>query len=80
MKGTGLPKKFAGKEDDFRWSKKTEAFFVGAIKESVIMLEWSAEQATETTMEHVELEFTPSSTNVERCVPCLEFMLQQMHT
>ena len=36
-----------------------------------------AEQATETTMEHVELEFTPSSTNVERCVPYLEFMLQQ---
>ena len=59
--------------------KKTEAFFAGAIKESEIMLVWSAEHVTETTVEHVELELTPTTTNVERCVPNVEFVLQQMH-
>ena len=43
------------------------------------MLVWSAEHVTETTVEHVELELTPNTTNVERCVPNVEFVLQQMH-
>ena len=30
------------------------------------MLEWSAEQATEITMEQIELEFLPTVTNAER--------------
>ena len=33
-----------------QWSKKTEAFFAGVIKESEMMLEWAAEQPTEITM------------------------------
>ena len=45
VKGLGRPKKFSGKEEDFQqWSKKTEAFFAGVIKESEMMLVWSAEQ------------------------------------
>ena len=47
VEGFGRPKEFSCKEEDFQqWSKKTEALFVGVIKESVTMLEWSAEQAT----------------------------------
>ena len=34
VKGLGRPKEFTGREEDFQqWSKKTEAFFVGVIKE-----------------------------------------------
>ena len=48
VNGLGRPKEFSGREEDFQqWSKKTEAFFAGVIKESVMMLEWAAEQATE---------------------------------
>ena len=42
------------------------------------MLEWSAGQATEITMEHIELEFLPTVTNAERGVQNLEFVLQRM--
>ena len=76
-----MPKEFTSKEEDFQpWLKKTEAFFVSAIKESEIMLEWSAEQVTETTMEHEESELTPTTTNAKRCVPNVKCVLQQMHT
>ena len=44
------------------------------------MLEWSAEQATELTTEPIDLEFLPTSTNVERGGRNLEFVLQRMHT
>ena len=44
------------------------------------MLVWSAEQAAEITTELIDLEFLPTSTNVERGVRNLEFVLQQMHT
>ena len=41
VKGLGRPKEFIGCEEDFQhWSKKTEAFFAGVIKESEMMLEW----------------------------------------
>ena len=43
------------------------------------MLERSAEQGTDITMEHVELEVTPT-TNLERCMPNLDSVLQQMRT
>ena len=44
------------------------------------MLEWAAEQPTETTTTAIDLEFLPTSTNQERGVQNLEFVLQQMHT
>ena len=44
------------------------------------MLEWSAEYVTESTTELSDLEFLPTSTNVERGVRNLEFVLQQMQT
>ena len=47
-------------------SKKTEAFFAGAIKESEMMLEWAAEQPTEITMTTIDLEFLPTDTNEDR--------------
>ena len=41
VKGPGCPKEFTGREEDFQqWSQKTEAFFAGVIKESVLMLEF----------------------------------------
>ena len=40
VKGLGRPKEFTGREEDFQqWSKKTEAFFAGVIKESEMMLD-----------------------------------------
>ena len=40
VKGFGRPKEFSGKVEDFQqWSKKTEAFFAGVIKEPVTMME-----------------------------------------
>ena len=81
VKSLGRPKEFSGREEDFQqWSKKTEAFFAGVIKESEIMLEWAAEQTMEITTTAVDLEFLPSETNVDRGVQNLEFALQQMHT
>ena len=50
VKGLVRPKEFTGREGDFQqWSKKTEAFFAGVIKESEMVLEWAAEQPTEST-------------------------------
>ena len=55
VNGLGRPKEFSGKEDDFQqWSKKTEAFFAGVIKESEMMLEWAAEQTTEIATELIK--------------------------
>ena len=48
VKGFGRPKEFSGRQEDFQqWSKKTEAFFAGGIKESEMMLEWAAVQTIE---------------------------------
>ena len=81
VKGLGRPKEFTGREEDFqRWSKKTEAFFAGVIKESEMMLEWAAEQPTEITTTAIDLEFLPTDTNEFRGVQNLEFVVQQMHT
>ena len=63
-----------------QWSKKTEAFVAGVIKESEMMLEWAAEQPTEISTEFVDREFLPIMKNQERGVQNLEFVLQQMHT
>ena len=60
----GRPKEFPGKEEDFQqWSKKTEAFFAGVIKESEMMLEWAAEQTTEITTELIDRVFLTTATN-----------------
>ena len=81
VKGFGRPKEFSGREEDFQqWSKKTEAFFAGVIKESEMMLEWTAEQTIDITTTAVDLEFLPSETNVDREVQNLDIVLQQMHT
>ena len=45
-----------------------------------MMLESSAEQATEITTTAIDLELLPTVTNVERGVRNLELVLQQMHT
>ena len=81
VKGLGRPKEFIGREKDFQqWSKKTEAFFAGVIRESEMMLEWAAEQPTEITTTAIDLEFLPTDANKDRGVQNLEFVLQQMHT
>ena len=77
----GRPKELSCKEGDFQqWSKETEAFFAGVIKEAEMMLEWAAEQTTEILTEFIDREFLPTATNQERGVQNLEFVLQQMHT
>ena len=69
VKGLGRPKEFTGHEEDFQQcSKKTEAFFAGVIKESEMMLEWAAAQATETTTTAIDLEFFSADTNEDRGV------------
>ena len=68
------------RRDFQQWSKKTEAFFAGVIKESEMMLEWAAEQPTEITTTAVDLECLPTDANEDRGVQNLEFLLQQMHT
>ena len=66
VKGFGKQKEFIDKKEDLQqWSKKSEAFFVGMIKVSELMLEESV---------------TPTKTNVERGVSNLGFALQHMHT
>ena len=81
MNGLGRPKEFSGKEEDFQQrSKETEAFFAGVIKESEMILEWSAEQTTEIATGLINRELLPTATNQERGVQNLEFVLQQMHT
>ena len=80
VKGLGRPKEFTGREEDFQqWSKKTEAFSVGVIKESETMMEWTAAQPTEMTTA-IDLEFLSTDANEERGVQKQEFVLQQMHT
>ena len=44
----------------------------GVIKESEMMLEWAAEQATEITTPAIDLEFLPSETTLDRGVQNLE--------
>ena len=67
----GRPKEFCGKKKGFQqWSKKTEAFFAGVIKESEMMLECAAEQSTEITTELINRDFLPTATNQERGVVC----------
>ena len=81
VKGLGRPKEFTGREEDFqKWSKKTEAFFAGVIKEFEMMLECAAEQPTEITTTAIDLEFLPTDANEDRGVQNLEFVVQQMHT
>ena len=66
VSGLGRPGEFSGKEEDFQQlSKKTEAFFAGVIKDSEMMLDWEAEQATEITTTAIDLEFLPTDTNVD---------------
>ena len=80
VKGLGRPKDFTGREEDFQqWSKKTEAFFAGVIKEPEMMLERTAEPPTEITTTAIDLEFLPTDANEDRGVQNLEFVLQQMH-
>ena len=77
VKGFGRPKEFSGRGEDFQqWSKKTEAFFAGVIKESEMILEWTAEQTIDITTTVVDLEFLPSETNVDREVQNLDIVLQ----
>ena len=67
VKGLGRPKEFTRREEDFQqWSKKTEAFFAGVIKESEMMLEWAAEQPAEITTTAIDLEFSPTDANEDR--------------
>ena len=40
--------------------------FSGVILESEMMLEWAAEQPTETKPRAIDLEFLPTDTNVDR--------------
>ena len=81
VKGLGRPKEITGREENFQqWSKKTEAFFDGVIKESGTMLEWAAEQPTEITTTAADLQILPTDANEDRGVQNLEFVLQQMHT
>ena len=63
MKGVDRTKEFTGKEEHVQqWSKKTDSFFAGVTKESQMMLDWSAEQATEITTTDIDLEFLPTDT------------------
>ena len=68
MNGLGPPKElFSGKEEDFQhWSRKTEAFFAGVIKESEMMLEWVAEKTTEIATELINREVLPTATKQGR--------------
>ena len=59
--------------------KEDGGIFAEVIKESEIMLERAAEQATEITTTAIDLEFLPTDTNVDRGMQNLEFVLQQLH-
>ena len=69
VKGVDRPTEFTGKEEDFqqRSTKHGSVLFLGdqGVRDHV-------------GHGHVELEFTPSTTNVERCVLHSVFVLQQM--
>ena len=57
VKGLGRRKAFSGKEEDCQqWSKKTEASFVGVILESETMLEWLAEQSSESRQSSMDFD------------------------
>ena len=45
--------------------------FAGVIKESEMMLGWSADQATEITTTAIDLEFLPTVTNVRSSMDCV---------
>ena len=78
VKGFGRPKELIHwtREEDFQqWSKKTEAFFAGVIKESEMLLEWTAEQATEITTTAIDLEFLATDTNEDKGVQNLGSVL-----
>ena len=79
MEGLGRPKELTDRQEDFQQCSK-EAFFAGVIKESEMMLEWAAEQATEITTTAMDLEFLPTDTNEHRGVQNLKSVLQQVHT
>ena len=69
VKSVGRPKEFSGREEDFQqWSKKTEAFFAGVIKESEMMLEWAAEQTTEISRRTRSDEYKTWSLFCSRCI------------
>ena len=69
----GSFEEFSGRREDFQqWARTTEAFFAGVIKES--------EMTMEITMTPIDLEFSPTDSNVDRGVQNLEFVVQQMHT
>ena len=79
VKGLGCSSEFSSNDEDLQqWSKKTEAFFAGVIKESDMMLEWTAEQMTEISTETINREFLPIMTNEEQGAEDLECVLQQM--
>ena len=80
VKGLGRPKEFSGTEEDSNSGRRRQALFAGVVKESEMMLEWAAEQATEIATEVINFEFLPTATNQERGVQNLEFVLHQMHT
>ena len=64
VKGLGRPEEFSGREEDVQqWSKTTEAFFAGVIKESEMMLARTAEEPTEIPTTAIDLEFFPTNTN-----------------
>ena len=74
VKSQGRPKVVSGKEEDFQpWAKKMEAFFAGVIKESEMMLEWSAHQTMEITTTAIDLQFLPTDSNEGRGVHNLGF-------
>ena len=76
----GRPKEFSGKEEDLQhWSDDIKAFFAGVLKESKMMLDWTADQTMEITTTAIDLEFLPTESNGGRGVRNLEFVLKHMH-
>ena len=81
VKGFGRPTEFSGREDDFQqWSKETEAFFAGVIKEFEMMLEWAGEQAKKITTTGTDLEFVTTDRNWDRGVQNIEFAAADAHS
>ena len=77
---SGTSESFTGREEDFQqWSKKTEAFFAGVVKESEMMLEWAAEQPTEITTTAISSSCRRTRQRTEES-KTWSFVLQQMHT
>ena len=60
----GRPNEFSGKEEDLQhWSDDIKAFFAGVLKESKMMLDWTADQTMEITTTAIDLEFLPTESN-----------------